>query len=146
MLEGILTEERVARLNDEGSIEDRWPVLLFTGNGRSTVEGTRVLHEILDGIFELKEPFALITDMRNMEIPGHDVRKLLGAYQGERKDEFTRYMIADAHVIGNKLIRGLVTVINWISPPSHPQGFFKTMEEAEQWCEVQLGKAGIGDG
>lgn len=144
MLKGILTDARKAGLQGEGSLDDRWPVLVFTGHGRPSVEGTRVFQEILDDIFELKQPFALITDMREMEIPGHDVRKLLGAYQGERKDEFTKYLIADAHVIGNKLIRGLVTVINWIAPPGHPQGFFKTMEQAEEWCQLQI-KAATSD-
>lgn len=145
MLEDILTEDRLLRLGADARFEDRWPVVVFAANGMPPKTAAEVLIEVMDELFARKEPFAMITDMRNMKVPEIEVRRMLGEYQSSHNDSFTRYMVADAHVIGNTFVRGLVTIINWFGAPGHPQGFFKTIEEAEEWCRDKLAHASASD-
>lgn len=45
-----------------------------------------------------------------------------------------------ALVTSSPLIRGVVTAINWIRPPSYPHAVVATPEEAFAWAEQQLGR------
>lgn len=141
MLEEILTPQRRERLEGYFEFDDQWPLVIYAAKGKASMEATRAFLEVMDGLFEQQRPFALINDMREMKVPEVEVRRALGEYQSERKDDFTKYLAADAHVIGNPLLRGLITVINWFSAPEHPQGFFKNIDEAEGWCRHKLDTA-----
>jgi hypothetical protein len=75
-------------------------------------------------------------------------RRMMGDFVNQHRVRVAKYMAASAVVAPSRLIRGMVTAVNWIAPPPSPQGVFANEAEAldylRQYCyfgdlyEVQL--------
>ncbi|AKF11703.1 hypothetical protein [Sandaracinus amylolyticus] len=66
---------------------------------------------------------------------------------GERLQSLTRELegrrVAEAIVLPNPLLRGVMTAIHWIAPPKWPVQTFATRADALTWCQEQLAANGM---
>lgn len=83
-------------------------------------------------------PFALITDMRDAQLPNALQRRaFIDMY--ERNDRLTRAHFLALGVVGDSIrLRGVITALNWLRPAPHPVEVFTTFETAEAWVLDQL--------
>ena len=65
-------------------------------------------------------------------------RAMMVALSKETAAKSAQYVVCACVVITNPLARGVVTAINWVSPPTFEQKFLATVEEAEAWAIRRL--------
>lgn len=71
-------------------------------------------------------------------------RAMMVALSKETAAESAKYVVCSCVIIDNPLARGVVTAINWISPPTFEQKFMATVEEAEAWALRRLAEDAAG--
>jgi len=65
-------------------------------------------------------------------------RKQLAEHARAVEPLLREYMVAAAIVSQSALVHGVVTAINWLTPPVFPQKVFSDAAEAETWLGNQL--------
>jgi hypothetical protein len=120
--------------------ESDWPIVLVRTPVEPSIENTQRLLDATDRLFAKKTPFALVIDARRSRFPGAVVRRMLAEYQRDHEDEFRRYVVADANVVSSPMLRGVVTAVNWLAPPTHPVRTFESVGEALVWAREQLAR------
>jgi hypothetical protein len=53
------------------------------------------------------------------------------------------YNQGSALLVPNTFVRGIVTAVFWLKPPSFPNECFATIEDARAWAERQLLAVGV---
>src|SRR5688572_22807501 len=65
-------------------------------------------------------------------------RRTMGDHIKQHKEALKAHVAGAAIVSSSMAIRGLITAINWVSPPPFPQKVFKSRNEAETWLRSLL--------
>lgn len=60
-------------------------------------------------------------------------RKRMSEHVNLSRALLRRWHVAAAIVADSAMVRGMITAINWVSPPPFPQKQFATRAEAESW-------------
>lgn len=60
-------------------------------------------------------------------------RKRMSDHVNRNRGLLERWHVAAAIVASSAVVRGMITAINWVSPPPFPQRQFATRAEAEAW-------------
>ncbi len=95
-----------------------------------------------DGWLARREPFAMLTDGRDAAAPTALVRKRLAENAKQNEDALARYLAASAVVVGNPVVRAMITAVNWLAPPRYPVKVFTDVADAEAWARGALERAG----
>jgi hypothetical protein len=70
-------------------------------------------------------------------------RHLFTNHIQEHEDEVRQWVVASAAVAPSPLLRGLVNLIQWVTPSPCPFRAFRTLGEAEEWLLQALRRAGL---
>lgn len=87
------------------------------------------------------ERFAWVIDLQALRGGSARQRQLLAAHLEKLREYNRKYNVGCALVVPNPIVRGLVTAVFWISPPTFPTRFFATWEEGKAWARQQLRNA-----
>lgn len=91
-----------------------------------------------------KQRHAIVFDTNGVFAMNAHQRAMMVALSKETAAESAKYVVTACVVITNPLARGVVTAINWISPPTFEQKFMATLEEAEAWAVRRLAEDAAG--
>jgi hypothetical protein len=119
--------------------ESQWPrvVVKWPAEVLSDEEFRRVVLQISE-LTARRQLYAVIHDAR-VAVRATPVQRSFAAEEQKRTAELSRKWLAGAAiVVSSPLTAGVVTAINWISPPPYPQKVFSSMAEAEKWITAQL--------
>jgi hypothetical protein len=94
-------------------------------------------------LFAKRQKFALVSDLRNMDMPSADSRKKLANFRASNEALFRRYVVADSLIITSAVARGYITAINWTKPPPQPQKAFATVDAAFAWAKQRLAEENV---
>jgi hypothetical protein len=123
--------------------EERWPLVVVRASGQADLASAEHVNTVFDRYFRKRERFAAIFDLRGLSLPDARCRAALGNFQKAHKTDFDTLLIADAMVLESRLLRGFLTAVNWLAPPSHPQRTFASPVEALTWAKNRLDEEGI---
>ncbi|HKU41416.1 MAG TPA: hypothetical protein VJR89_24835 [Polyangiales bacterium] len=70
-------------------------------------------------------------------------RRLFGEHLKRFESHDKAYNQGSALVVPNTFVRGIVTAVFWLNPPSFPNQCFATPEAAREWAAEQLKAAGV---
>ena len=70
-------------------------------------------------------------------------RRLVGEHLKRFESHDVTYNQGSALIVPNTFVRGLVTAVFWLNPPSFPNQCFATTEDAREWATQRLGAAGV---
>lgn len=82
--------------------------------------------------------FAWIIDVSNVTRAAATQRKALAEHLKSHEAFSEQWNAGSALIVPNAWLRGLVTAVFWVSPPSYPHETFSEPIEAERWASKQL--------
>ena len=94
----------------------------------------------MSGLTQRKQPFVVIHDARRAARPTPKQRAFAATQQKRDAEGSRRYLRGTALVVTNALVAGVVTAINWITPPPYPQKIFSSLADAEKWATAATGR------
>ena len=122
--------------------DSRWPLVV-------DVMPTRVNREDLEAwgnhnvqrLRRRDQPHVLILDARQTSLLDPLLRKFIADWIREHSVALKAVRVATAMVTGSSVARGMLTAIDWLTPPQHARKVFSTMVEAETWAREMLASA-----
>lgn len=87
--------------------------------------------------------YASVFDTRGVFSINSAQRKKLAELQLELHDASARAVVVACLAFSNPLARGVVTAINWTKPPSFPQRYFDSVEDARAHAIATLRTEGL---
>lgn len=87
--------------------------------------------------------YASVFDTRGVFSINSAQRKKMADLQLELHDASATVVVVACLAFSNPLARGVVTAINWAKPPSFPQRYFDTVEEARAHAIATLRAEGL---
>ncbi len=126
--------------------ESRWPLVVIRWpRGPVTDADVEALIALSLGHLARRERFASLHDgVRATGLDGRQRRRMADHVNAYRKP-LGEWHVAAAIVVDSAIVRGIVTAINWLSPPPFPQRQFATRAEAEAWLlgmlDAEAGRA-----
>ena len=115
----------------------RWPLVVVRYPAEMTEAEWNAQADDLDAVLERGARFVLLSDAsRVVNAPSAKQRRFAAERIRARRDEWARYCAGAAFVSPSPLVRGVMTAINWASPPPFTQRVFATVEEAEAWLRT----------
>jgi hypothetical protein len=91
-----------------------------------------------------KRAYAHVYDALGAGIMSPTQRKLQADYIVRNKAEIARCNRGTAFALRSPLIRGVLTAVQWMSPPPYPYAVVSTREEAIGWCSARLAERPVG--
>ena len=90
---------------------------------------------------------AWVIDLSNLTTAPAKQRKMFAEHVRRFDWHNNRWNAGSAAVVPNAWLRGVVTAVQWFSPPTFPSTVVATVQEAHQWARRQLDqKLGRGQG
>lgn len=134
----------------EGSISlslDHWPLLLFTGVGMVSPEGTARWCEAYERVVrERKERFIHVLDATVATGLPPTSRRVIANFLKEHHspdDWLCRLHIGSLYVLPSPLLRGMATAIFWLQRPSYQWKFAGSMDEVGPIANGWFASAGV---
>ena len=97
----------------------------------------------LEGFFEKKTRYAVITDLTDVRTPDKDIKNRESEWIKQHKPELKEWCIGLALVVPSSVIRIALNAVFWVSPLPHPYAVVSNFGEAYDWIEAALLKEGI---
>ncbi len=93
----------------------------------------------------LGEQWAVLADLRfiNPAAAGKEGRESVSKLILENAEFLGQVTVAEARVVSGPIMRGILTVLDWITPRSWPVRNFGNGVLAENWLRTELEAAGI---
>ena len=126
-MEPVVLDER-----DDGVVVARWPRVVKD-------EATQQFFDDVQALLSRGRPMALVLDATRVGPVSATVRRIAGKRLAQQRAQRHLHLAAEATVIRNVLIRGVLTAIYWLAPPGYPNKVFSDLSEAEAWASAQLG-------
>lgn len=124
----------------------RWPLLVLTFPERIEPDDLRAAYAAWEVLFA-RGPHAVITDLRrfNPVFGPPTARRLIAEEVEKRRPAFDRLLVAEARVVGDRVVAGLVTAFDWVIGGTFERPVLNTtsMVEAEAFALGHLGKHGL---
>jgi hypothetical protein len=89
-------------------------------------------------LLERGQRYVIIHDARRAVRPTPKQRAFAAAQQKHDAERTRRLVAGVALAVSSPLTAGVVTAINWITPPPYPLKTFSTMAAAEAWATERL--------
>lgn len=120
-----------------------WPVVVFQlGDGLADEDCQRMFDLYLQ-LYQRPGQFCPITDGRFMtRIPSAATRSLIAKLTKEHEPFSRQHILHSFAVAGGEITRGLLTAINWLSPPVYPISVLTSIVEAKRLACQALQTAG----
>ncbi|MAT26813.1 MAG: hypothetical protein CMN29_17975 [Sandaracinus sp.] len=118
--------------------ESRWPVVRCRIEGEHhrdmAGEGLDPLARLLQG----RRPFALLWDLRELSPPGPWAVRALGELRRRHARALGTILRAEAHVVSNRALLGMVAMISWFQRAPMPERSFLDPAAAERWLTARI--------
>lgn len=112
----------------------RWPLVVIRYSPEFTEEEWSKHGDELGAVLTRRTRFVMLSDAtRVITPPTAKQRRIASEKLRARRDEWARYCVASAFVTPSAIVRGVMTAINWASPPPFAQRVFATVAEGEAW-------------
>lgn len=119
-----------------------WPLLTVTYPPSFSAANVATLFRAVEAFYDANDaPFAWVVDVGNVGLADAKVRQVTAEHEEKTKDHKARFSRGTAFVIRSPLVRGIITAVFWIAPPSYPYEVFSTVERARDWAQEKLGIA-----
>ncbi len=92
-----------------------------------------------DPLLDRKQPFGWVNDARTPHLPNARNRAALAAHHKKRAADYREWAKGAATVSQSRLVRGVITAIEWIHPAPFPHRLVSTTAEAERFVRGRLG-------
>lgn len=97
------------------------------------------LHELLAELqrrLDRGDPYVLVFDLSHVGLPTARQRQAMAAHMRDNRDKIRRRVRAIGVVAPSPVLRGLVTAVFWMEPPTVPHQIFATRFEADLWARA----------
>lgn len=122
----------------------RWPLVVVRYPPVFTDEEWSAQASELDELFKRRTRFVMLSDAsRIVSAPSAKQRRFAAEKIDARREDWARYCAGAAFVTPSPLVRGVMTAINWASPPPFTQRVFATVEEGEAWLQTLEGVGAV---
>ena len=94
----------------------------------------RMLAELV-GHLERGQPYALVFDLTNAEMPSALQRRKLSDHMLANQQTIQQCVRGMAVVTSSTVLRGITTAVFWVSPPPFEWRVFDLLDEATTWAK-----------
>jgi hypothetical protein len=124
----------------------RWPLFIATfPAGGVLVPDVVAFYANWQSLIEERGAHVSLIDCRaiNPLLTPANIRRCAGEEVTKRAELFNRYTLAEARVVDNAVVRGLVTAFDWVtrSTLTVPTTIVATVAEAERWLAPRVEEA-----
>lgn len=95
----------------------------------------------IDRLLARRQLFATVQDLTGASPFDPKRRARFAQFLQERGDSIRKYMVANAVVVDNAMLRGVVTAVLWVTPSPCPYRVFPTRDSALEWCRSMYQEA-----
>ena len=88
------------------------------------------------------QDYAMVNDARTGPPPTAAMRKQIADMYKTYRAEVEQHWRGTALIGTSPLIVGVMTALNWLTPPPHPVKVFRDYQEGETWALMQLATPG----
>lgn len=114
--------------------ESRWPLVVIRWpSGSVTDDDVEEFLRLSKTHLLRGQRFASLHDGVRASGLDSKQRRRMSEHVNDSRRLLERWHVAAAIVSPSALVRGIVTAVNWVSPPPFPQRQFATRAEAEAW-------------
>jgi hypothetical protein len=107
-----------------------WP-LVFTVYHRSpTVADCQTIERAYLDVYERRERFCVIAELRRVDRPDAASRKRAGELEARLAPFSKRYSIGCVMVVESMIVRGALTALRWLNPAVAPEAFVPNLADA----------------
>jgi hypothetical protein len=99
------------------------------------------LDDVQAWLRQVDAPFGFIVDMRRPLAISSVQRQMIAEVEKASSETDRRFNAAQAVVVTNALMRGIITAISWMSPPVYPLKIVPSIERAWLWVQPQFEEA-----
>ena len=117
--------------------ETKWPWVSVRYPASFNDEEWKKHSDALAALFQRRTKFVLLSDASLSPIPTATQRKFAAERISELRHDWSTYCMGMAFVSPSALVRGVMTAINWASPPPFPQRMFASVDQAEDWLRAR---------
>ena len=118
----------------------RFPLVITTATGLLTDAAYKTyLLEFRAATLDRRQTYAHVYDASSVEKMASTQRSLQADYIVAHREQIARYNKGTAFVLHSPLVRGLLTAVQWMSPPPYPYTIVASREQAITWCVARLG-------
>ena len=120
---------------------DLMPIYRCTFPSETTIEELKTYFRARDDwASRVRYHFAWVFDLSHVAKAPATHRKALAEHLKRHEAFSARWNAGAALVVPSPWLRGLVTAVFWISPPTYPHRTFSEPLEAERWATKQLAR------
>lgn len=119
---------------------DLWPIVRCILQGELTDADYEELFQSFERLWQRREQFFLIIDIRQSANSTPRRRQLIGDWMKENRALIQRYSLGSAVIVDSAILRGALTAINWIAQPETPSDYVRNWEEAAKKALLALEK------
>lgn len=124
-----------------------WPLTVTTIEGAISLADASILADAHRDILARREKHVNLFDGTLADtLPDAVVRKKLAELTAHTGEASKRWAVGSAFVVTNAIVRGSITAIHWVSPPTIPTRVVATYDEGLAWCIGRLSAGGIALG
>ena len=106
--------------------------------GEPTDESYRAYIDDVAAAFRSQECFVMLFDTGGLaNLPARH-REMLTTWLAETEDEFKGRWLGAAFVIRQRMLRGVLSAMHWLSPPYYPHKVVATADDGWAWLQQLL--------
>lgn len=125
---------------------DAWPIVVVAAPRRLTVASMEAMFARIEPIYARGEPYALITDTRQVSgVPGAVERKRLAEILARPVHVVgqEKWNIGSATILNSAILRGAMQAMYWLWTPPRPHCAARDFDEAWTFCVRLLEQRGV---
>lgn len=110
---------------------DHWPVLVFTISGEVSAADVDAIIATTTDAFARRGKHVNIFDCRRVIArPDALIRQKMAKFTNDSRDNSKAWTLGTAIIVESAILRGVLTAIHWVAPPSVPVEAVGTFEQA----------------
>ena len=118
--------------------QSRAPLCVVTFEGTASDAEFEKYLATITNVVERQRKIGMIFDALRADRPTSRQRQLQSEWLRHQDANLRAYSTGTAFVIGSALVRGGLTAIFWLQPPSMPTTVVSTMAEADAWVTKRM--------
>jgi hypothetical protein len=121
-----------------------WPLVTLTLPSDMADLDLEGLGRSQDAVFARREKYVSLTDTSSVaSVPNAKVRSRIAEWTKSIEPLSKRYQVANALVVPNPLVRGVLTAVHWLAPPVVPTLVCATVGEGLAFLVEHAKTAGL---
>ncbi|HSC87827.1 MAG TPA: hypothetical protein VLC09_11175 [Polyangiaceae bacterium] len=113
-----------------------WPIVRTTPQGRLSDDDWEQMFREFERLWRRGERFMTITDTRFSNNPTSKQRQRIGQWIRDNNDSARHCTIGAITIVESVIVRGALTVIDWLAQPNYPMEYVRTWAQAAS-CSVR---------